>query len=455
MIAAGEVARLLPMMHASARELARALPAGQTIDLVESFAAPWCHGVALAYAKCPRDEASHLLDLARRVFLRAAHATDRASALAPSPEVSELARALAPSDSPLAVQAFVALAHTLPLLLAGAWEVLATEPEAWRELRETPALRPSATEELLRLASPARVVFRHAPDSDPSGATRFAAGGEVVLELQRANRCPAHFAEPERFAAGRFAAASVHPRHVGLGLPPHACAGGGLVRTALDVATSTLLDTFADVELAGPVRYLDGFAIRGPISLPVVLRRADECRRREGRMQRVTTRGWTRASRVAVGALLAVHALLAWTMRVPGLATGHDDAWYIALGRALAARLVRRAADRWAPDARHVSAALPGAPRRARSDRSRARLDRRARQHDAVGGDARARGRRRRTAVPVARRRPHARLRGEPDAAVRRIGGAQRADPRGDSRSRHLRSPPPIDAMRAPWRSSA
>lgn len=40
-------------------------------------------------------------------------------------------------------------------------------------------------------------------------------------------------------------------------------------------------------------------------------------------------------ARVTVAALLAVHAALAWAMRVPGLATGHDDAWYVALGRAL------------------------------------------------------------------------------------------------------------------------
>ena len=49
----------------------------------------------------------------------------------------------------------------------------------------------------------------------------------------------------------------------------------------------------------------------------------------------MTTRGWNLPSRVIVGALLVVHALMAWAMRVPGLATGHDDAWYIVLARAL------------------------------------------------------------------------------------------------------------------------
>lgn len=39
--------------------------------------------------------------------------------------------------------------------------------------------------------------------------------------------------------------------------------------------------------------------------------------------------------RLTVAVLLATHAILAWAMRVPGLATGHDDALYIALARAL------------------------------------------------------------------------------------------------------------------------
>lgn len=39
--------------------------------------------------------------------------------------------------------------------------------------------------------------------------------------------------------------------------------------------------------------------------------------------------------RVGATLLLALHALLAWTLRVPGLTTGHDDAWYLSLARAL------------------------------------------------------------------------------------------------------------------------
>ncbi len=52
-------------------------------------------------------------------------------------------------------------------------------------------------------------------------------------------------------------------------------------------------------------------------------------------MPNVSSRAWPPVARATVAALLAVHAAIAWAMRVPGLATGHDDAWNVALARAL------------------------------------------------------------------------------------------------------------------------
>ncbi len=47
------------------------------------------------------------------------------------------------------------------------------------------------------------------------------------------------------------------------------------------------------------------------------------------------TPAWSVLQRVAATLLLALHAALAWSLRVPGLTTGHDDAWYLALARAV------------------------------------------------------------------------------------------------------------------------
>lgn len=279
-----DVARLLPIMRVSARALAAAIPAGECVDLCESFATPWSHEIAIEHAGSSHENGPTLLAISRRIFLAAAHATDRQSARVPSPDVGALAAALSPADASFGVQAFVALANTLPLLLAGAWHALVTQPGAWRALgdRSSPARRSAVIDELLRLASPARVVFRQAKGDMTIGGRQVAAGGELVLALQQANRCPARFADPGAFAPERFAPPNDGRRHVGLGLAPHACAGSALVRAALEIATSALLDEFTDISLAGPVTWLGGFAIDGPTSLPVTLRRGAAARGAEG-----------------------------------------------------------------------------------------------------------------------------------------------------------------------------
>jgi cytochrome P450 len=53
----------------------------------------------------------------------------------------------------------------------------------------------------------------------------------------------------------------------------HSCAGAALIRMAVAVATAALLRTRSDVELVGEVEWIGGFAIRGPGSLRIVLRR--------------------------------------------------------------------------------------------------------------------------------------------------------------------------------------
>jgi hypothetical protein len=277
-VSADEIARLLPTMQRSAHALALTLPAGQPVELVGAFAEPWSRGLALASVDRSPAEGGRLLELARAVFLNAAHASSRVSATSATGEIVALAQALSALQSSLAVQSFVALAHTVPAALAGAWLVLVSEPGAWHQLRASPDQRAAAIEELLRMASPARAVFRIATADLTLGETHICAGDEVVLELQRANRCPARFPDPDRYAPERFALASERQRHVGLGLAPHACAGGALVRLAMEVATTALLEEFDEITPTGPVTWLDGRAIRAPASFSVVLRRAAQPR---------------------------------------------------------------------------------------------------------------------------------------------------------------------------------
>lgn len=276
MLGADVIARLVPTMRERAVLLARALPDVHPVDLVASFAEPWSRETALSFAGRAPNDGARIMELSRQVFVEAAHATARHATLASTDAMRELAGAFGAESSPLTLQGFVALAHTLPLLLAGAWRELAIQPAAWDALRDDAVPRATAIDELLRLASPSRSLFRQAIADARVGSRQLRAGDELILAIGAANRCALQFADADTFMPARFERTAAGDRHVGLGRAPHACAGGALVRIALDVATSALLDEFDALSLAGAVTWLGGFAIDGPTSLPVVLRRRSD-----------------------------------------------------------------------------------------------------------------------------------------------------------------------------------
>jgi cytochrome P450 len=258
-----------PELERSARRLIAALPAGVSLDLVQGFARPWSLALAIHATGAPAEDSERLAHLAGIIFLAAARSPDGE----PQPEaqsaVRELADLLPAASGPIGVQAFVALSHTLPGLLASVWLELLRHPAELDRLRASPALIPQATEELLRYASPARAVFRRALTAVTIGAAPIAAGDRVILMLAAANRDPAQFPEPDRLDFGRGSAG-----HLTFGRGTHSCLGSQLIRLAAATATATLLGATSVVELAGEVEWIGGFAIRAPGSLPVVLGRA-------------------------------------------------------------------------------------------------------------------------------------------------------------------------------------
>jgi cytochrome P450 len=99
------------------------------------------------------------------------------------------------------------------------------------------------------------------------GGVQVAARERAVLLLAAANRDPTRFPDPEKLDLGRDATG-----HLAFGRGAHYCAGAQLIRAAVTAATSALVDLTAGVESIGEVEWIDGFAIRGPTALPVVLR---------------------------------------------------------------------------------------------------------------------------------------------------------------------------------------
>jgi cytochrome P450 len=171
-----------------------------------------------------------------------------------------------PGGTAARVQAFVALSCTLPALLAGSWLALLEQDHpgpAHPWLLEPEGPLPAALlEELLRLGGPARLLYREV------GGGQGEPGGLLELDLAAANRDPDVFPSPLRLDPLRRG-----PPHLALGRGPHACAGASVVRMALRTATEALFRHAAHVELAAPPDWLEGLAIRAPLTLPVRLTR--------------------------------------------------------------------------------------------------------------------------------------------------------------------------------------
>ena len=254
--------RMLGELRASMRD-------AQPIDLVAAFVRPWSQALAMSVNAVSTDSSdeNELITRAREVFLAAACTTDPDAPSTALAATTALAHRLSNADPVIGVQSFVALTHTLPCALASAWHVLLRHGDVMARLCATPSLIPTATDELLRLASPSRAVFRRASAETIIDGRQIPTGARVVLMLASANRDPRRFPQPDRFDVDRDAIG-----HFGFGRGTHHCAGAQLIRSAVTVATSTLINTVDAMVPAGEVTMIGGFAIGGVDALPVILR---------------------------------------------------------------------------------------------------------------------------------------------------------------------------------------
>jgi cytochrome P450 len=123
---------------------------------------------------------------------------------------------------------------------------LLDHPDQLAALRGDPALLPSATEEIIRWASPVLFFGRTATRDVELGGASIAKGDRVVLWYPSANRDALAFDEPFRFDIRR----NPNP-HVSFGGGgPHHCLGANLAKKEVQVLTGAVLDRF-DVHLAG------------------------------------------------------------------------------------------------------------------------------------------------------------------------------------------------------------
>jgi cytochrome P450 len=152
--------------------------------------------------------------------------------------------------------------------LSNAVHALATHPDQWQLLQQSPDLLPAAIEEILRFDGAVPFVNRVAARELRLGDKTIQAGQLVYLSLMAANHDPAVFTAPHRFDIRRS-----EQSNLAFGHGPHICLGGNLARMELEVSLSELVKRFPNMRLDSSrpaVRQCASLSFRGFQSLPVL-----------------------------------------------------------------------------------------------------------------------------------------------------------------------------------------
>jgi len=261
-------------LSSATRSQVKSLSPDQPADLIDDYARPLCLKFAAMVTKIDLRKAEELRRISKPVSASAAEPFD-VSLKAAARAAGEKIRGCFPSGpEPLRDSGFVALAHTLPHLLANAWLALLASPRQWTILHQDPKSVEHAVEELLRCSALPRILFRRASNDTAFRGVRIRKGERIVLEVLAANRDPENFAHPHRLDVKRR-----RIRQLVFGAGQHACVGAGLIRMAAVTITRPLVERFSAAKLAEPVEWRGGSGFRFPETLRVSL--AENARRRK------------------------------------------------------------------------------------------------------------------------------------------------------------------------------
>jgi cytochrome P450 len=253
-----------PLVYA----LADILPANQSVDLVAKYARPSCLALAAMVTGIDPHHAGRLAKIAEPISAFAAEPYDQVLRACSKTAKVELRRCFQPGPEFLRDSGFVALAHTMPCLLANAWFALLRHPQQWSILHRESGLTEQAIEELLRYAGLPRILLRRANKDIDLNGFHIRKGERLILRIIAANRDPDRFSNPDRVDVIRGGTGQLT-----LGAGPHSCVGASLVRMAAVTISRPLLEQFARVNLVESVEWQGGTGFRSPASLVVSLER--------------------------------------------------------------------------------------------------------------------------------------------------------------------------------------
>ena len=276
------------------RELLDAIPAGETVDLVDVLAAPlpvlvicellgvpdvnrddfrrWSDAsiVASDGRAALSDEA--LADVMELVAFLEQLACDKAAN--PGDDIVSLlvgaeveGRKLTPGElMTFNMSLLVAGNETTRHLISGGMMVLADHPDQRRALADDPALIAAAVEECLRWVTPIQQFARTATRDAEVGGIAVSEDDYLVMLYASGNRDETAFGPTaDRFDAMR----PIEVPNLAFGFGEHLCLGAALARLEARVVFEELLARFADYEIAGEAEWLPSSLVRGPHAVPI------------------------------------------------------------------------------------------------------------------------------------------------------------------------------------------
>jgi cytochrome P450 len=158
-------------------------------------------------------------------------------------------------------------AETTFRVMGNALLALLTHPEALDEVREDPKLIDAVIEETLRWETSVTMVSRVAKRDTEIGGCPVAAGSPVNILTGSADRDEDRWDDSDEWRLDRPA-----QHHLAFGTGPHQCLGMHLARLELRAGLNTIISRLPNLRLdeRAPAPVIEGFAFRGPDSLPVI-----------------------------------------------------------------------------------------------------------------------------------------------------------------------------------------
>jgi cytochrome P450 len=153
---------------------------------------------------------------------------------------------------------------TTSATIAGGLRALVENPGELQRLREHPQMMGTATEEMIRWATPVKEFMRTATEDTTVRGVPIAKGESVYLAYVSGNRDEEVFNDPFRFDVSRDP-----NKHVAFGYGVHFCLGAALARMEINSFFSELVPRLNSIELAGEPELCATTFVGGLKHLPI------------------------------------------------------------------------------------------------------------------------------------------------------------------------------------------